>query len=162
MKPIRNPFLGGDGYNCFGCAPHNPLGLAMSFYQTEDEVISLWEPRPEYQGFDDVLHGGIQATLMDEIASWYIFVKLRTSGMTEGMTVGYHRPVYTNEGGVTLTARLEEERKRRADIRVRLFQGDEESPRSEALCTYAIFPEPLARKKLHYPGYEAFLPEGER
>ncbi len=157
MRELKNPFLDHSGYNCFGCNPGNPIGLRMSFYEHEDQVLSFWEPRDDYQGFSEVLHGGIQATLMDELASWFIFVKLRTSGMTEAMSLSYHHPVYTSGGRITLAAELKEERKRRAEILVRLYQGEEEAPKSEGLCTYAIFPEPLARKKLHYPGYEAFI-----
>lgn len=159
MRQLKNPFLQSPEYNCFGCDPGNPLGLRMSFYENERQVLSFWEPRNEYQGFTHVLHGGIQATLMDELASWYIFVKLRTSGMTEEMKVSYDHPVYTNGGRITLTGELHEMRKRRADILVRLYQGEEEEPKSEGICTYAVFPEALARKKLHYPGYEAFVQE---
>ena len=36
----------------------------------------------EFAGFHDILHGGIQATMMDEIASWVVLVKLDTSGVT--------------------------------------------------------------------------------
>ncbi len=39
----------------------------MEFYEDGDEVVSIWKPRPEYQGWIDTLHGGIQAVLMDEI-----------------------------------------------------------------------------------------------
>ena len=28
-------------------------------------VVSVWSPRPEYQGWIDTLRGGIQAVLMD-------------------------------------------------------------------------------------------------
>jgi acyl-coenzyme A thioesterase PaaI-like protein len=158
MRELKNPFLGNPGYNCFGCNPQNPLGLRMRFFEDAEKVISFWDPRQEYQGFNDVLHGGIQATLMDELASWYIFVKLSTSGMTEGLNLRYLHSVRTSAGRLTLTAELQEERKRRADILVRLYQGEEEL-KSEGLCTYVIFPEDLARKKLHYPGREAFYRE---
>ncbi|MFP4300552.1 MAG: PaaI family thioesterase [Spirochaetaceae bacterium] len=157
MRELRNPFVDQPGYNCFGCNPGNPLGLRMTFFEKEDQVLSFWEPKDEYQGFSGVLHGGIQATLMDELASWFVFVKLRTSGMTEGMRLSYTHPVYTTGGKLTLTAELAEQRKRRAEILVRLYQGEAQPPRSEGICTYALFSEPLARKKLHYPGYEAFL-----
>lgn len=159
MRNITNPYVDSPGYNCFGCSPSNPLGLAMSFFEEGSRVLSHWEPKASYQGFSDVLHGGIQATLMDELASWYVMVKMKTSGMTEGMEIRYHKPVYTTGGTVTLSSELEESEKRRARIRVRLFQGSEGEPKSEGVCTYTIFPEKLARKKLHYPGYEAFFPE---
>ena len=33
MKKIINPWEGLDGYMCFGCAPNNPLGLHMEFFE---------------------------------------------------------------------------------------------------------------------------------
>ena len=32
MKQLNNPWLGVDGYNCFACAPTNPIGLKMKFF----------------------------------------------------------------------------------------------------------------------------------
>lgn len=157
MREIRNPFVNHDGYHCFGCDPNNPIGLKMRFVEEEERVLCYWEPSGDYQGFTDVLHGGIQATLMDELASWYIFVKLKTSGMTESLSVRYLSPVQTNGGTVTVTAELEKEEKRKAHILLKLYQG-EGACKSEGRCTYTIFPEALARRKLNYPGHEAFLP----
>ena len=67
MKKIINPWKGLEGYNCFGCAPNNEAGVKMEFYEDGDEVVSIWKPRPEYQGWIDTLHGGIQSVLLDEI-----------------------------------------------------------------------------------------------
>ena len=39
MKKIINPWEGLDGYMCFGCAPSNPMGLHMEFYEM---VMILW------------------------------------------------------------------------------------------------------------------------
>lgn len=52
MKKIINPWKGLEGYNCFGCAPNNEAGVKMEFYEDGDEVVSIWKPRPEYQGLD--------------------------------------------------------------------------------------------------------------
>ena len=60
-----------DGYHCYGCDPNSPQGLRMEFYENGDEIVSVWHPRPEYQGWVNTLHGGIQATLADEISSCY-------------------------------------------------------------------------------------------
>ena len=64
MKKIQNPWLHKEGYNCFGCAPGNEAGLKMEFYEDGDEVVSIWHPGPQYQGWIDTLHGGIQAVLL--------------------------------------------------------------------------------------------------
>ena len=47
MKKIINPWKGMEGYNCFGCAPNNEAGVKMELYEDNDEVISIWRPRPE-------------------------------------------------------------------------------------------------------------------
>lgn len=85
MKKIINPWKGLEGYNCFGCASNNEAGLKMEFYEDGDEVVSIWKPRSEYQGWIDTLHGGIQAVLMDEICAWVILRKLQTTGVTSKM-----------------------------------------------------------------------------
>lgn len=50
MKKIINPWKDMEGYNCFGCSPDNEAGVRMEFYEDGDEVVSIWKPRPEYQG----------------------------------------------------------------------------------------------------------------
>ena len=85
MKKIINPWKGLEGYNCFGCAPNNEVGVRMEFYEDSEEIVSIWKPRPEYQGWIDTLHGGIQAVLLDEICAWVVLRKLQTTGVTSKM-----------------------------------------------------------------------------
>ena len=82
MKKIINPWSGVEGYNCFGCAPQNPSGLQMEFYEDGDEIVSFWHPDGKYQGWLNTLHGGIQAVLLDEVCGWVIMRKLQTAGVT--------------------------------------------------------------------------------
>ena len=82
MKKIINPWKDMEGYNCFGCSPDNEAGVRMEFYEDGDEVVSIWKPRPEYQGWLNTLHGGIQSVLLDEICGWVVFRKLQTGGVT--------------------------------------------------------------------------------
>ena len=82
MRKISNPFEGKQGYNCFGCCKDNPIGAHMDFYEDGDDIVSFWKPDGNYQGWVNVLHGGIQATLMDEIAGWVVFRKLQLMGVT--------------------------------------------------------------------------------
>lgn len=55
MKKIINPWKGLEGYNCFVAAPNNEAGIKMEFYEDGDEVVSIWKPRPEYQGWNQYL-----------------------------------------------------------------------------------------------------------
>ena len=89
MKKIINPYIGDEsiGYNCFACAPNNPCGLKMEFYEDGDEVVSFWQPDGNFQSWIDTLHGGIQATLIDEVGAWFIFRKFQTSAMTSNLNI---------------------------------------------------------------------------
>jgi len=55
------------GNVCFGCSPHNPRGLRLAFRRTGERAIEVrWRADPEWCGMKGVIHGGIQATLLDE------------------------------------------------------------------------------------------------
>lgn len=92
MKKIINPWKDMEGYNCFGCSPDNEAGVRMEFYEDGDEVVSIWKPRPEYQGWLNTLHGGIQSVLLDEICGWVVFRKLQTGGVTSKMETRFRNP----------------------------------------------------------------------
>ncbi len=143
------------GYYCFGCAPQNNNGLQMSFMEEEEGVVSEWEPKDYFQGYYQVLHGGIQATLMDEIASWLVQVKLKTAGVTSTMNIRYKKTVPIDKGNIRLKAKLTGQRRNLADIHVELFcpNGD---LCAEGDFVYFTFPEKTAVEKLHYPGHDAF------
>ena len=54
---------------CFICGLENPIGLKLSIYQTAPGVIESSYTAPEhFQGYPGVLHGGIVATILDEIS----------------------------------------------------------------------------------------------
>lgn len=54
---------------CFICGLENPVGLRLRIYQTEPGVIESSYTAPEhFQGYPGVLHGGIVATILDEIS----------------------------------------------------------------------------------------------
>ncbi|MFA5971116.1 MAG: PaaI family thioesterase [Lentimicrobiaceae bacterium] len=155
--PIKNPFHKLEGYNCFGCAPDNKLGLHMTFRIEGDEVLSDWQPENHLQGWVGVLHGGIQATLMDEIAGWFVLVKLQTAGVTSQMEVKFLKPVKMDLAPFRLRARLQEMKRHIALIRVELYMSDG-TLGAEALMHYHTYPEHIAREKLYYPGIEHFFP----
>lgn len=103
MKKIINPYLGKAGYRCFACCPDNPVGLHMEFYEDGEDIVSLWRPDEHYQGWVGVMHGGILATLVDEVAGWVVTRKLQTTGVTSRLNVHYKKPVKAE--GQTLTIR---------------------------------------------------------
>lgn len=153
-KHLKNPYSTVKDYNCFGCSPDNPIGLHLSFIEDGDEIVLEWEPDENYTGWTNILHGGIQATMMDEIASWVVFVKLKTAGVTREMSVKYRKPVLVSDGIIRCRARLKEVNRSLATIEVKLFS--KEILRAEARCVYFIFGEEEAKTRFLYPGSDAF------
>ncbi len=155
MIPIKNPFVTLPGYSCFGCSPNNEYGLAMEFFEDGDSIVSFWNPKNHYSGFLGVLHGGIQATLHDEIASWVVFVKLKTAGYTADLSVAYKNPVLISKGTIKLVSKLVSQEGNFATMHTELFDGSGKLC-SESHARYFIVPEHIAQKKFSYPGIDAF------
>jgi len=158
MRKILNPYATGMRSNCkcFGCSPHNEFGLNMEFYEKDGEVISYWRPKEHFEGYDNVLHGGIQGTMLDEIASWVVNTQCKTGGVTAQMDVRFRKPVFMNGGELTIKARLKEHNSRMATIQAEVYNADGDIC-SEAEVKYMIFPEKIAREKFGYPGIEHFF-----
>lgn len=157
-RKINNPFTSIEQYNCFGCAPSNENGLQMEFYDEGEETVCEWQPKPRFQGYGNILHGGIISTMMDEIASWYVFTKLQTAGVTYKLEVNFRSPVNTDKGNITLRAKLKNSGKRKADIEVKLYDHEGEFC-AEGIVGYFVFPEKWAREKLYYPDFDSFFEE---
>lgn len=154
IRDIKNPF-DADQNMCFGCGPKNHAGLKLSFREDDEKLYASWDPLPEYQGYINVLHGGIIATLLDEAGAWCIYVKAGTTGVTSVMTVRYLKPVHISKGKITVEARLLNREKTKALIAASLYDGDGKLC-AEADIDYFIYPEAIARKRYYYPGKEAF------
>lgn len=64
MKPLPRT------RSCFVCGQANPLGLNLAFSTDGREVTGRFTPRPEHAGFQNTLHGGLIATVLDEVMVW--------------------------------------------------------------------------------------------
>lgn len=60
--------LSDDGL-CFGCGPHNPIGLRLTFAWEGDVYGTRWTPAPAHQGWAGIVHGGLLALTLDETLS---------------------------------------------------------------------------------------------
>ena len=149
MKKIINPWKDLEGYNCFGCAPNNESGVKMEFYEDGDEVVSIWKPRPEYQGWLNTLHGGIQSVLLDEICGWVVVRKWQTSGVTSKMETRFRKPVSTTDSHVVLRASIREQKRNIVIIDAKLYNEAGEVC-SEAVCTYFTFPKEKAEQEMQF------------
>lgn len=149
---LSNPWKSIEGYNCFGCAPENPIGLKLEFYEEGDEITACWKPTPNYQGWLHVLHGGIQATLLDEISGWCVVRKLQTTGVTSKMEVKYLKPILIEEDStLVLHAKIAEQRRNLVTIEARICNPQGETY-TTGRCLYYTFSQEEAREKFHFGG----------
>lgn len=157
MRKIINPYAksGNTEYQCFGCSPNNIIGLRLEFWDEGEYVIAKWMPRKSLEGFRNVLHGGIQATLLDEIASWVVQMRCKTVGVTSSMEIKYRCPVLVSDGEITLRGRVKEAGTRMAVIETELI-GNDGKLCASAIVKYFLFNAEKAAAEYFYPGADAF------
>ena len=82
-----------QGHNCFACGTANPIGLNLQFYRFGDAVYSDITLGKNHEGWENIAHGGIVSTLLDEVMSWTIMYFKKIFLVTRKMEVKYIRPV---------------------------------------------------------------------
>lgn len=88
-----DPLTFGTEQLCFGCGPNNPRGMRLRFAREGDSVMTTYTPTSGLDGPPGIFHGGLQATLCDEVAGWALVGLLGKMGFTTSMNVRYMRPM---------------------------------------------------------------------
>ena len=153
-RKINNPY-DPEQSKCFACSTSNPIGLHLEFEESDDSVHATWKPTVYYQGYSNVLHGGIIATLLDEVSAWCVNVKIGTAGVTSELNIKYLKPVHITKGLLSIRSEIVEYDKKSAKLNCFLYDG------TDKLCATAesnffLYPEEIARKRFHFPGKESF------
>lgn len=84
---------------CFGCGQANDEGLQLRFHRFADGTVETrHETSPHHCGLDTVVHGGIQATVLDEVMGVAAQLSLPEGSsdlacVTAEMHLAYKRPV---------------------------------------------------------------------
>jgi len=88
--------------HCFGCSPHNSHGLKLEFTRTAEHIVEIQYTVAEHLcGPANVVHGGIQATLLDEALGFACRTAFDAEEefkvVTADFSLSYKRPVPTDE-----------------------------------------------------------------
>ena len=92
-----------DAHNhCFGCGPYNEQGLRLAFTRTGDKSVEVEFTAEEHLcGAPNIIHGGIQATLLDEASGFACRTLFPDEAelkiVTAEFSLRYRRPVPTGE-----------------------------------------------------------------
>jgi uncharacterized protein (TIGR00369 family) len=83
-------------HNCFACGGENPIGLGLHIELGEGTARTRWTAGENHVGWSDKLHGGIVATLLDEVMAWAPS-SFDSWAVTAEMTVRYRSPATPGE-----------------------------------------------------------------
>ena len=84
-----------NSHKCLICGLDNPYGVKASFYEMEDNsVVSIFKYESNHQSYPERTHGGMIASMLDEIIGRAIWVyEPEAWGVTIDINVKYRKPV---------------------------------------------------------------------
>ncbi len=85
-----------ENKNCFACGPENEYGLHLEIRADDKGAECEFVPNKKWEGYNGIMHGGITATILDEIMVYAAFGK-RLWSVTADFKVKYVKPVPLGE-----------------------------------------------------------------
>lgn len=88
-----------DDY-CFACGSLNPVGLGLKFGwedDTQECLTATLAPSYLFQGFSGVFHGGLSATVLDDLMSNHASKITKLFAMTASLELRYKGRVHVNK-----------------------------------------------------------------
>jgi acyl-coenzyme A thioesterase PaaI-like protein len=81
-----------EPHNCFACGTLNAGGLHLDLHVDGERCWADLAIPARFQGWDEIAHGGIVTTILDEVMAWSL-VDSDNWGLTARLTVDFKRPV---------------------------------------------------------------------
>ena len=106
--------------SCFVCGEANPAGLNLRFETDGRLVQTRFVPRAEHVGFRQTVHGGLIATLLDEIMVWACAVQAKRFAFSAELNVRFLGPVRPNEEVVAISELVSNRRDKLFEARAEL------------------------------------------
>ncbi len=157
MKKILNPYLGKPEYNCVCCAPGNPVGLHLEFWEDGDDVLTVWTPGVNYQGWVNTTSRRHHRNADGRSGRMgHQPVASRLTGVTMQLNVKYKKPVLTSDTQITVRGHLASQRRNIATIHLTLENSAGEIC-DEGEAVYFTFGPDKAREM----GFNGCKVEGE-
>jgi uncharacterized protein (TIGR00369 family) len=81
---------------CFVCGDRNQIGLKIAFFYDGEKAFAEFTPGRLYEGYHTVCHGGILASVLDEVMVKAVLAEGRVT-VTGRLEIRYRRPARTGE-----------------------------------------------------------------
>jgi beta-phosphoglucomutase family hydrolase len=82
---------------CFACSQENPIGLKLKPIHDGEKVTAEFTAGKFHQGWDDVIHGGILYTLLDEVTAYAMLCHGIEFGVTAKSEIRFKQVAPINE-----------------------------------------------------------------
>jgi uncharacterized protein (TIGR00369 family) len=95
-RPPRSRLAGYqfEPHRCFACGELNEHGLQLVLHADQTGCWTELTLEERFQGWDSVAHGGIVATILDEVMAWSVIGR-GTWGVTVRLNLAFRRPIET-------------------------------------------------------------------
>jgi len=136
-------------HDCFICGVNNPIGLKLRFFLNEEtkEVSTEYVGDRTFLGLGNVLHGGIQSGIIDEIMGWTTHLLTKQMGVAINLNMHFIKPVYLGKKIIAFCSiRSVENPKVHLEARIEYEQGDV-CTRAEGI--YYLLPDDKFNKLIH-------------
>ncbi len=101
-------------HNCFACGGENPIGMRLRIEIGDGVARTAWIAAEDFVGWSDKVHGGIIATMLDEVMAWAP-ASFDAWAVTAEMTIRYRSPAMPGEELVAV-GRVANRRRRIYDV----------------------------------------------
>lgn len=121
---------------CFVCGPGNAAGLQVRFRLDGDVCRGEFTPRREHMGYDNVTHGGLLFSLLDDVMANWLYLQGERC-FTARAEVRYRDKLPIGVP-VTLEGRLETRKGRLAVLKGVVLRADTGAPVVEATGRFMV------------------------
>jgi acyl-coenzyme A thioesterase PaaI-like protein len=143
-------------HNCFACGTLNRHGLGLELHLEPGRAWTEIVLDRRFEGWEGVAHGGIIATILDEVMAWSL-VASDNWGVTARLAVAFRQPVRVDtpiraEGWITTS------RRRLVDTAARIVDVDADVELATATAVYAAAGEARKRELQAQYGFRRLEP----
>lgn len=125
-----------DADRCFVCGPENPIGLRIAFAMDGAVCRGLFTPDVNHAGFDQITHGGIVFSVLDDVMANWLFLQ-GARGFTAKCEIRYRQPLPVGTR-ISLSCQLKQRKGRLAILESSAERTDDGSVVATAEASFMI------------------------
>lgn len=115
-----------DDHHCFACGSENRDGLGVTWTVEGKKTWTEFTAPKKFQGWKNLVHGGILATLLDEAMTRLAWIACG-GALTAEMTVRFLKPAHVGEK-IHVRGEIVSENRKLVEMKAALHRGGPDGP----------------------------------